>query len=72
MSRRENDEPVAYKKCQHCGEKIDMYSYNQKYCQIDDDPACNDERITSKMTDRQFANYRGIIYKDFIQIKNNQ
>lgn len=43
------DYPIVFKKCEHCGDGIDVYSNAQKYCQRDDNPECCDDRHFSKL-----------------------
>jgi len=56
------DFPAKSIKCHHCGCNLDCNSNAQKYCAIDDNPFCYDSRVTSKMSDRQYAKYRGVPY----------
>lgn len=43
------DYPIGSKKCNHCGDEIDIYSNAQKYCQRDDSSECCDDRHYSKL-----------------------
>jgi hypothetical protein len=52
-------------RCGWCGELVDCTSNAQKFCSALDDPECYDARVTSGMTDKQFAKYRGIEYIEF-------
>lgn len=60
----ERDYPVKTIKCGHCLIDLDCYTNAQKYCLHEDNPSCYDERITSKMTDKEFAKYRGSIHEN--------
>jgi len=61
--------PIKHIKCKYCGEDVACTSNNQKYCSSKDNPECYDQRVTSKMSDRQYARYRGITYQTFLNNK---
>lgn len=44
--------PIGQKKCEHCGEHIDIYSNAQKFCSRQDNPACDDDRHFAKLWDK--------------------
>jgi len=37
------------KKCNHCGEEFIPNSGNQKYCSREENPACDDDRISLRL-----------------------